>query len=274
MVTHISKPKSAPGDGCILASLDSRDLQIEDYTDHLSARERTTYMGLACQSRKSRWLAGRLAAKYLFLNRLEMLKTNQGRPWTPRLSMISSRSLRAYSPWMYQNVEVVTSGSKPSLAWCRQACVESLSLSHSGSVSCASIAFGGPTVIDLESTVPRVDAFYRSNFTAAERAWVARGSGGEPIKANWLFTLLWSFKESALKLGWLDSLWKLPRVEIAGLPSPDDLGSFSHGQTISDDFAVFTVKVKHHCRARQVRVAVTGTRNFILSVMNAVGVVK
>jgi len=80
---------------------------------------------------------------------------------------------------MYQQVEVVTNGGKPSLAWCGQTRPESISLSHSGSESCASIAFGAPTAIDVESTGPRIDAFYRSNFTEAERAWALGGSEGE-----------------------------------------------------------------------------------------------
>ena len=272
MVTHNnSKPNSLLGGGCNVASLNSRELQDEEYTHHLSVSERAKYMGLPSQSRKSEWLAGRLAAKYLFLNWLEMSQRTQSGQWSPTLSMLTSKALGVYSPWMYQKVEVVTTGGKPGLAWCGRARPESISVSHSGSVSCASIASGVSTVIDLESTGPRIDAFYRNNFTEAERAWAVRGAEGELNKANWFFTLLWTLKESALKLGWLNSLWSFPRMEIVGLPGPNNIGLFWHSKTISNDFAVFTVNVKEHCRVMQVRVAVTGTRNFVLSVMNAVG---
>lgn len=271
MVTHYnSEPNSALGGGCSVAALESRELQDEKYTRHLSVGERAKYMGLPSQSRKSEWLAGRLAAKYLFLNRLEMPRT-QGRQWSPTLSELSSDALGVYSPWMYQKVEVVTNSGKPGLVWCGQARPEGISLSHSGSVSCAAIALGTPTVIDLETTRPRIDAFYRNNFTEAERSWAVRGAGGESIKANWFFTLLWTLKESALKLGWLNSLWNLPRIEIAGLPGPDNIRPFWNSRTMGNDFAVFTVSVKEHWRVMQVRVAVTGTRNFILTVMNPLG---
>ena len=275
MVTHYnSRPNLALGGGCSVASLESRELRDEEYTRHLSVGERAKYMNLPSQNRKSEWLAGRLAAKYLFLNRLEMSQT-EGRQWSPTLSQLSSEALGVYSPWMYQKVEVVTNDGKAGLAWCGQPRPESISLSHSRSVSFASIALGTPTVIDVETTAPRIDAFYRNNFTEAERSWAIRGADGEPIKANWFYTLLWTLKESALKLGWLNSLWNLPRIEIVGLPGSNNITPFWYSHTMGNDFAVFKVSVKDHCRVRQVRVAVTGTRNFILTVMNPLsGVVK
>lgn len=276
MVTHYnSQTNSALGGGCSVASLESRELRYDAYTDHLSVAERAKYATLPSQGRKAEWLAGRLAAKYLFLNRLELSQGAESRQWSPTLAKLSSAALRAYSPWMYQEVEVVTNDGRPGLAWCGQTRMESISLSHSRSVSFASIALGTPTVIDVETTAPRIDAFYRSNFTEAEQSWALRGADGESIKANWFFTLLWTLKESALKLGWLNSLWNLPRLEIAGLPGANSIGPFLYGKTISNDFAVFTVSVKEHCRVMRVRVAVTGTRNFILTVMNPLsGVVK
>ncbi|MDX6443997.1 MAG: hypothetical protein QOH71_1071 [Blastocatellia bacterium] len=272
---HNSSPSSAVSGGCSVASLESRELRDDDYTDHLSVSERAKYMNLPSQNRKGEWLAGRLSAKYLFLSRLEQSQGTQVEQWSPTLSKLSSAALRAFSPWMYQQVEVVTKGGKPGLAWCGQARPESVSFSHSSSVSCASIALGTPTAIDLETTGARVDAFYRNTFTEAERSWAAREADGDATKANWFFTLLWTMKESALKLGWLNSLWNLPRIEIAGLPGAKNLGPLWYGKTAGNDFAVFTVSVIEHCRVMQVRVAVTGTRNFILTVMNpSGGVVK
>jgi hypothetical protein len=263
-------PSSAFVGGCSVASLESRELR-DDYADHLSVSERAKYMNLPAQDRKSEWLAGRLAVKYLFLNRLEQSQGTQAEQSSPTLSKLSSSALRAFSPWMYQQVEVVTKAGKPGLAWCGQARRESISFSHSRSMSCASIALGTPTAIDLETTGARVDAFYRNTFTEAERSWAVSQADGDSLKANWFFTLLWTMKESALKLGWLKSLWNLPRIEIAGLPGAKNLGPLWYGKTIGNDFAVFTVSVMEHCRVMKVRVAVTGTRNFILTVMNPLG---
>jgi hypothetical protein len=234
-------------------------------------------MALPSETRKNEWLAGRLAAKYIFLNRLEASPGTLPERWRPTLSKLSPDTLDQYPSWMYQQVEVVAAGAKPSLVWCGQARPESVSLSHSGGVSCASLAFGAPTAIDIETTVPRLDAFYRVNFSDAERRWATSAARDEPSRSEWCFALLWTLKESALKLGCLKeaSVWNLPGIEIDGLPGVNDIGPFWFNSTMSSDFAVFTLSVKEHSRVIPVQVAVTGTRNLILSVMNPlVGVVK
>jgi phosphopantetheinyl transferase (holo-ACP synthase) len=271
MVTRYSPhTNSALGGDCRVASLESRELQHQEYTGHLSVDERTKYMALPSQTRKSEWLAGRLAAKYIFLNRLETLPGVRRDRWRPTLSQLSSETLDQYPAWMYQRVEVVTVGEKPSLVWCGQARPESVSLSHSGGVSCASLAFGAPAAIDIETSVPRLDAFYRINFSDAERRWAINAAGDEPSRSDWFFALLWTIKESALKLGCLKraSVWNFPGVEIDGLPGVSDIGPLWSSSTMTSDFAVFTVSVTEHSRVVPVQVAVTGTRNLILTVMN------
>jgi 4'-phosphopantetheinyl transferase superfamily protein len=274
MVTrYSSKANSAFGGGCSVASLESRELQDKEYTRHLSVDERTKYVALPSQTRKSEWLAGRLAAKYIFLNRLETLQGTQNERWRPTLSKLSSATLDLYPSWMYQKVEVVTTGAKPGLVWCGQARPESISLSHSCGVSCASLSFGAPTAIDIETAVPRLDAFYRINFSDAERRWAISAARDESSRSDWFFTLLWSLKESALKLGCLKqaNVWNLPGIEIDGLPGVNDIGSFWFSSTMSSDFAVFTLSVKQHSRVIPVQVAITGTRNLILTVINPLG---
>src|SRR5216683_2180877 len=103
MVAHYNPQlSSALGGGCSVASLESRELHYDAFTDHLSVAERAKYASLLSQSRKSEWLAGRLAAKYLFLNRLELSQGTESRQRSPTLSKLSSAALRAYSPWMYE----------------------------------------------------------------------------------------------------------------------------------------------------------------------------
>lgn len=278
MVTHYnSSPNSALGGGCSVALLEACELRGEEFTSHLSVGERAKYMSLPSQRRKGEWLAGRLAAKYLFLNRLEMSHGAPGRPSSPTLSKLSSEALGVYSPWMYQKVEVLPNGGTSrryaKLVWCGKDRPESISLSHAGGVSSACIAMGPPTAIDIETAVPRIDAFYRHNFTAAERYWATRGADGESIRSNWLFTLLWTLKESALKLGWLNQagVWDLPRIEIDGLPGLNQIGRFWYSSKMRDDFVVFTARVKEHSRVMKAEVAVTGTSNLILTVMNPLG---
>jgi 4'-phosphopantetheinyl transferase EntD len=260
---------------CFVGALDVCELQDTEYTDHLSPGETATYMRLP-SVRKKRWLAGRLAAKFLFLKRLETFQEAPGcRQWRPSLSKLSSEALDRYSPWIYQKIEVLPDGSTPTrhskLVWCGKDRSESISLSHAGGLSCACIAVGPPTAIDVETAVPRIDAFYRNTFTEAERYWVNRETGGESTRSAWVFTLLWTLKEAALKLGWLNqvSVWDLPRIEIDGLAGIDNIGQLWRSSKMVNDFVVFTARVKkEHSRVMQVQVAVTATRNLILTAMN------
>jgi hypothetical protein len=236
----------------------------------LSGGERAYYLSLPNESRKNEWLAGRLSAKYLFLNRLETSQVIDGRQWRPTLAKLSWEDLDLYSSWMYQKVEVLRNGGMPRLVWCGQVRRESISLSHAGNVSCASIGLGTATAIDIETTDRRNDAFYANNFTQAERDWATRGWNGKPVNSNWTFTLLWTLKESALKSGWLNraSLWNLPRIEIDALPGVDRLEPFWFSNQVDNDFVVFTARVTAPSRVMRAQVAVTGTRNLVLTVMN------
>jgi 4'-phosphopantetheinyl transferase superfamily len=255
---------------CSVGLLGAGQLHGEQYARLLSTDEMAKYLGLPAGRRKEEWLAGRLAAKHIFLNRLERSEESLGPQWRPTLTVLTPDSLRTYSPWMYRQVEVHTSDGKPSLVWCGTERPESISLSHAGGVSCASISSGAPTAIDIETAAPRVGAFYRNNFTAAEREWAHLGAVRESRRSNWYFTLLWTLKESVLKLGWLKQagVWELPRIEIDDLPGFDPFGPFWSNSTIGRDFLVFTARVKEACRVMQVQVAVSGTRNFVLTVMN------
>jgi phosphopantetheinyl transferase (holo-ACP synthase) len=255
---------------CSVGLLGAGQLRGEQYARLLSTDERANYLGLPKGRRKEEWLAGRLAAKHVFLDRLERSKESLGPQWRPTLTVLTPESLCTYSPWMYRQVEVHTSDGKPSLVWCGTKRRESISLSHAGGVSCASISLEAPTAIDIETAAPRVGAFYRNNFTEAEREWAHLGGVAERRRSNWYFTLLWTLKESVLKLGWLKQagVWELPRIEIDGLPGFDPFGPFWSNSTIGSDFLVFTARAKEACRVMQVQVAVSGTRNFVLTVMN------
>ncbi|MDT7777769.1 MAG: 4-phosphopantetheinyl transferase [Acidobacteriota bacterium] len=263
-------PNPARSNDCFVGLLEVCELRDKDYTSHLSVDERAKYMSLRGQRRKEEWLAGRLAAKYLFLNRLEMSQESLSQRWKPTLSKLTSESLGVFSPWMYQKIEVVSNEAPPRLVWCGAERPERISLSHAGGVSCASMAFGAPTSIDLETSIPRNEAFYRNTFTEAEREWVTRGADGELSRSNWFFTLLWALKESALKLGWLKqaSIWNLPRIEIDGLQGFNHIGPIWRSSKMDDAFVVCTARVKEESRVMQVQVAVTGTCNFVLTVMN------
>ena len=264
-------PDASPAFGCNVAILDSGTLTIEEYGNHLSVNERETYARLSTPGQRTRWMAGRLAAKYLFLSSPGRARLQR----KPTLSHLSSEALRVFSPWLYRQIEVVVMvGGKPGLSWCGEARAESISLSHSNGVSCACLGMDASVGVDIETTVSRLDAFYRQNFTAAERSWATSNS----IRSDWLFTLLWSLKESALKLSLptqAAGVWDIPKIEITCLPAPEQIGKFWSGKAIDEEFAVFNARVEAASRSLPVRVAVNGKDNFVLAVMNTLeGVVQ
>jgi 4'-phosphopantetheinyl transferase EntD len=260
---------TARADDRAVGLLEVCELRGEEHVGHLSARERAKYARLPGQGRRGEWLAGRLAAKYLFLNRLDGVGDNSTTRIRTTLSKISAGALGAYSPWMYRAAEVLSDGGAPRLFWCGEQRPERVSLSHTRGVACACLAGNIPAVLDIETVAQRGGAFYRKNFTEAEREWVNAGAGGESAKANWYFTLLWSLKESALKLGWLSqaSVWSFPRIQIGGLPDLDRVGPFWHTGTMGGAFAAFAARVEEGSRVTHARVAVAGTRDLVLNTM-------
>jgi len=264
---------------CTVALLDSSELREDEYTHFLSPAERAKYVGIRNQRRRSEWLAGRLAAKYLFLSDMETSSRRWKNEWKPVLTMLSSEDLDLYSPWMYQKVEVLPVGrvgKKPNpylgFIWCDEKRPESISVSHTNNMSCACLTFGCATTIDIESAVPRVSSFYKNSFTEVEKAWVSHYGSGDDGRANWLFALLWTLKESALKLEVVHpaSVWQLPQIEIEALPDLDNVLQFSSDTTFGVDFFRFKARVREQHSVMQVQVAVTGTRTLILSVMQPV----
>jgi hypothetical protein len=259
-------PQPVPED-CTAALLESRELLTADYTTHLSVREVKRWEQISSTRRKLEWLAARLAAKYLFLSRFDL-----GRHALPReqgFIKLTHEMLRRHSPWMYRSVEVLPpddkSEERPVLTWCGTRRNENVSLSHTSGIACASISTT-PTAVDIEVATSRNKAFYRRTFTAAEQTWVSSSARDDEFKSSWFFTLLWTLKESALKLKLLTSatVWELPRIEIKDLPDLCDLEKLPLDHLVS-----FPVRIKEPQGELPVQVAVAGTRNWILTVMNS-----
>jgi hypothetical protein len=274
MAYSLREPETERSTDCVVGLLDVREVDVTQSIAYLSVGEKAKYMSLPNEKRKGEWLAGRLAIKYLFLNRLGMSESGKDREWKPTLAKLTKAALGVFSSWMYQNVEVLPNGETPGrhlkLAWCGKDRPENIALSHADGISCACLQPRSVASIDVETTVPRVDAFSRGNFTEAERSWVARSSDGNANRSNWLFTLLWTLKETALKSGWLSqkSIWGFPMFEIYDLPCPELMRSIWSASAMAADFVVFPAIVKEHRRVMRVQVGLTGTRDLILTVMN------
>ena len=259
---YTAKPQPAFSEGCILGLLESSQVREEDYLPCLSKDERQRFFEITNRARRVSWLTGRMAAKYVFLSRFELAQ--RGANGKPILVPLSPCDLRAYSAWMYQKIEVLPNRlSAPEFIWCGEPQKESISLSHTAAMSCACFSLDKPASIDLENTQPRVDAFYRHTFTKAERDWVERHANDDAGGANWLFTLLWTLKESALKLDTAEelSVWDLQRIEIESLPPSGILIQ-------RDGFVSFRSRVKKRSHVIDVEVAVTRNADHVLTVMS------
>jgi len=276
MALHCQAPAPArdhPAGGWV-AVLALQDLAPAgaDGEAYLCAAERARLDALRGSRRRREWLAARLAAKYLFLSRLELGFPIEDDGWMPRRLSVTARSLAAFPAWMYEAIEIRPAadadGGGPRLLWRGREQPQSLSLSHTRQVACACLA-DDRIGVDLETAEPRVEAFYRSNYTAAETDWVHRCAGETGLGADWLYTLLWTLKEAALKARALRqrSAWSFAGVDVGGLPAPQEVRRAYRQGRLRERFETFTAVIREPGRATSARVAYMGTHDLILTVL-------
>lgn len=272
-------PCRSPGpdamqDDVRIAVLDTRILAgaDDDLIRCLSAAEFQRYRSLASPQRQREWLGARLAAKYLFLSRFELPddRRHDGRAVTH----LARETLVSLPLWMWRSVEVAKSCDPehpaPYFRWRGGHGVKvTLSLSHTGHDACACIAAGGDVGIDLQNVEQRVAAFYRTNYTIAETQWVERGAGREPSTRDWLYTLLWTLKEAALKARALvqTSPVSFGGVEVFELPAPETVLRTCRQDDWDDRLMRITARIREERNTRSLQVAIAGTRRMILTVV-------
>jgi 4'-phosphopantetheinyl transferase EntD len=272
-------PREERPASCWVALLESQSLlgTGRDYRIYLSAAERNRHGALRSSKRRLEWLAGRLAAKYAFLHRLERGVVDDAEEWCPTLLQLSAQSLDAFPLWMYQRIELPASTDPerggPRLRWCGKSNEEAVSLSHTGNNACACLCAEGTVGIDIETVAPRVEAFYRWNYTEREKLWVSLGANLEPLSREWLFTLLWTLKEAALKARAVlqKSPWSFAGVGVSGLPAPEDVLWAYRNRTWGEKFGLFEGVIEEDCNATRVQVAYLGTRHLVLTVVRPFG---
>src|ERR1043166_4273114 len=122
--------------GCWVAVLETQRLvgTEKDYTIYLSAAERERHAALRNSKRRLEWLAGRLAAKHPFLQRLGVRVPYCGPCGRPALLQLAAQSLDSFPAWMYQSIEVPAGTDPqdpaPRFRWCGRAKEDAVSLSH------------------------------------------------------------------------------------------------------------------------------------------------
>jgi phosphopantetheinyl transferase len=248
------------------------ELEQGDQLQRLSTREQSHLASLKHSRRRQSWVAGRMAAKFCFLRTFGSPAMAPRRSEMPEMVAVDARSLDAFSPWMYRQVEVSPAGGPPRLSWSGRKSTVQLSLSHTSGQSCAYLDSSGPIGLDIEEALPRREAFYRGNFTASEQGWAERIARATGAPRAWVYTLLWTIKESALKsdAAGRDTIWNMPLIEVAlpveagdpvFAPSPGPLGAA---------MSSFTVRVSQAGGESLFRVGVSATKTRILSVMKRI----
>jgi 4'-phosphopantetheinyl transferase len=157
----------------------------------LSAAEKLRFETFRVPKRRADWRLGRWTAKRAVAAYLRMSGDSA------TLARIEIRAAMSGAP------EVFIANELPGL---------SISITHSAGVSACAVAPADMTVgCDLEIVEPRSDAFLADYFTLTEQATVKREA---PTRRAFFSTLLWSAKESALKVLKLGLRLDIRSVEV------------------------------------------------------------
>lgn len=170
----------------------------------LSARETRRWRQYRHQRRQQEWLAGRLAAKALFWQRLERSGAAASSE-RPHLQQLTPSMLAALPMKALHQIEILApeQGKAPQLFWKGAPVTGGLSVAHAGGLVCASISMTGEIGLDVETCELRAPAYYRSSFAESEHRWAQRLGGSNRNRRIFGYTLLWAFKESLFKTGQL-----------------------------------------------------------------------
>jgi phosphopantetheinyl transferase (holo-ACP synthase) len=249
------------------------ELDDGDYLDCLSEREGHFFAGLRHLRRRQSWLAGRLVAKFCFLDSFGRVGARGPEIGRPRIAQVRAQDLKKFAPWMYRQIEIVTEhsrrGEPPRLVWAGRAREVSVSLSHADGQSCVYLDSGGPIGLDLEEALPRRDSFYRHNFSALEQAWVDLLNLRTGAASAWLFTLLWTLKEAALKTddSGRSSLWRMRGLEVLLPAEAGDWACGSRRDSLGTAFSPVQARVRLGGTEHLFHVGIAGSTQRILSII-------
>lgn len=210
MVTKMSAP--------MVAGVDSARMTWEFQQSCLRETEMQEAVAISNQRRRDEWIAGRIAAKYVFL-----CATGAGEcAETGALDfrMLSTADLSALGSEAYRSVAITRSqavgGGRARAGWSHGSDTVQVAISHSSGIACASLGTTGVHSLDIETPASRVPEFYLQTYTQRERDWVGSCVHAYGIHSDWLYTLLWSTRECLLKTPRFAamSLWNMPLLDI------------------------------------------------------------
>jgi 4'-phosphopantetheinyl transferase EntD len=239
-----------------LATLDSSLLAGRSYEEFLSPREREEFLRFRAPLRRSEWLAGRLASKFLFLSE--------------HSGVLSAADLARFPSSKYCGTEVMRSDSVrfgiPQVGAGGE--FRDVAISHTNGIACALLGNGETIAVDMERVESRTPVFYRGNFTERERAWAAR-LGLDP---HWTLTLLWSVKECLLKTPAYNelSIWNMPSLDLRIVSGEGDLAHLQSAREFSGGFVFLNLEATWRNGTVLQRVAVSGRYDLVVTAIREV----
>lgn len=245
----------ATGDSFPLATLDSSLLTGRSYEEFLSPREREEFLRFRTPVRKSEWLAGRLASKFLFLSE--------------HSGVLSAADLARFPPSMYSGTEVMRSDSErfglPRVGAGGE--FRDVAISHTNGIACALLGNGETIAVDMERVESRAPVFYRGNFTERERAWAAGCFHRLDLNQHWTLTLLWSIKECLLKTPAYNglSIWNMPSLDLRIVSGEDGLAHPQSAREFSGGFVFLNVEATGRNGTVPHLVAVSGRYDLVVT---------
>lgn len=200
-----------------LVRVDQCALEDEAISARLTGREHAALRNRMRPERRRASSLARIVSKHLLLDALEHVEGDGGsggsggswdrrgspvRQRSPSLQVLDALALGELSVRACQSVEVLSArGVAPRLGADGEALEHtSLSLTHDARWAGAAIgtAGRGPVGVDVEVATDHPAPFFEDYFTPRERRWVAEAGDSARLA---LFTLLWTMKESMLKMG-------------------------------------------------------------------------
>jgi len=178
----------------------------------LSDWERETAERIPHPRRRTEFVAGRMAAKWLVV-RHEYSDMMSRIAWPPRVHLIGARELGTSAAERYRRVDVRRdSDGAPYLAGDDRSPTH-VSIAHRGGWAVAALSVTGAIGIDLEQISPRRPEFYDANMTARERRWIFDAPAEEADRAG---TLVWALKEACLKTGasMARTVWEIGAIDV------------------------------------------------------------
>jgi 4'-phosphopantetheinyl transferase EntD len=243
-----------------IATLDSSILTGSNYENFLSPREREQLARFRAPLRKSEWLAGRLAAKHVFLSE--------------QSGTISVEDLSRFPLTAYRSTEVMRSDAVrfgvPQVV--NADLLRDVAISHTNGFACALLGSGETIALDIEQVQSRSAVFYQGNFTERERAWTEESAHVSSLSPHWSFTLLWSIKECLLKTPAYNnlSLWHMPLLDVRVVSGEDNLVQLQSAREISGSFLFLNVEVTDRNTTVPHRVAVSGRHDLVVTAIRGV----